>query len=664
MRVSQTILAILSLASLLLSCTRDKEEGAATLRFDLAQVAKSTKMKSSSSSKISSNKLELLNSETPNWNTSLNPTSSDQINCYAVFVGGPEASMSINSCSDSTGVEKFRFGSSLLLVPPTAGTVSLEVPSGSGRTISLVGFRTNAGACVTTTPNGAEPDFANISEPYILSEQTLNLAPGDQNINMIAIVDESKKIADCDFFEDGDENTESGPQWLQASAIQTVDSTSNVNTSIAKNLEWSSVASASGQTSLIQNLANPDQLIVSSAGDYFLSVSLPLLSAGGTARQMVVMEALKNGAVIPGMTSMTYIRNSSGHNSSSLQMSGLITGLSAGDTITVRTKGILDLGNDVDIDGSANVFIEQVGEDRVVFSGTATTVTAGANINSASPDSLEWTSDRKDSGYVHDNASSPENITVNSAGNYFVNINIPYIDLAPATLRIALTAKVLRNGSVIAGGIMDQGYLRGSTGNDRASLHWSGVVKTLSPSDVISVSIENPATGTNAINVLTGHKATISIEQLPSTDSLISLRSNSLTSGTNWNPASSVDLLWTAQQSISSGTFSHSTSTNSESITILESGNYLLSFSDSLTSGIARANTSVQISLNGSPISGAKVSSHHIRSTGGHTSSSGTISLLLPNVNSGDVLSVGTVQAAAAGTVDDLNDAKIFLIKK
>jgi len=128
------------------------------------------------------------------WNSSLNPANLSAIDCYIVLVGGPEAPMKRNSCAviDSAN-------SSVLYVGrwaggiPNGGVVSIEVPSGPQREITVVGFKSQNGACRDFRTNMAK---SNLSEPFILGKTVTDLSPGTVNVSITASLG-AQKIIDC-----------------------------------------------------------------------------------------------------------------------------------------------------------------------------------------------------------------------------------------------------------------------------------------------------------------------------------------------------------------------------------------------------------------------------------------------------------------------------------
>lgn len=136
------------------------------------------------------------------FNASLNPSAVSDINCYGIFVGGPETFLSQNNCTDTTtNTVKMKFGPSRFFIP--AGTeTSIDVPSGPARKIYLVGLKTQGTAC-TPMMQGQNPDFSNMSVPHIVSEQTLDLQPGDVTVSMTRSIDSSKTFDNCNFISGG-----------------------------------------------------------------------------------------------------------------------------------------------------------------------------------------------------------------------------------------------------------------------------------------------------------------------------------------------------------------------------------------------------------------------------------------------------------------------------
>ncbi len=139
---------------------------------------------------------------TNQFNASLNPSAVSDINCYGIFIGGPETFMQQNNCSDATSnAIRMKFGPNRFFIP--AGTeTSIEVPSGPARQIYLVGLKSQGTAC-SLMGASQSPDFSNLSVPHILSEKTLDLQPGDVYVDMTRSIDSSKTFDTCNFISGG-----------------------------------------------------------------------------------------------------------------------------------------------------------------------------------------------------------------------------------------------------------------------------------------------------------------------------------------------------------------------------------------------------------------------------------------------------------------------------
>jgi len=147
-----------------------------------------------------------------------NPNTINDINCFAVMVGAPETILSRTSCevtktttavvsgstvASSTVVGEKRVGIIRGLVP-SGQTIVLDVPSGSGRTFTLVGLKAvTSNACLDFS--NADLNFDLISDPYIVGESApINLESGAEvTVPIIlaasgtAFTNESRKIGEC-----------------------------------------------------------------------------------------------------------------------------------------------------------------------------------------------------------------------------------------------------------------------------------------------------------------------------------------------------------------------------------------------------------------------------------------------------------------------------------
>lgn len=147
-----------------------------------------------------------------------NPSTINDINCFAVMVGAPESIMSRTSCevtktvasnvsgsstTSSTVIGEKRVGIIRGLVP-SGNSITLDVPSGSGRVFTLVGLHAaTTDACLDFT--NSDLNFDVISDPYIVGESApTNLESGAEVTVPIklaasgtAFTANSPKIGEC-----------------------------------------------------------------------------------------------------------------------------------------------------------------------------------------------------------------------------------------------------------------------------------------------------------------------------------------------------------------------------------------------------------------------------------------------------------------------------------
>ncbi|MCB0341489.1 MAG: hypothetical protein KDD59_04525 [Bdellovibrionales bacterium] len=133
--------------------------------------------------------------ETAAWNSFINPTSVDDVNCYAVFVSGP--GLENKQCTRSDGT-LFKVGLFAGLFSAGNTLMINDVPSGPARTLRLVGWHSESGACTPLTdPN---LDKSNFSEPHVLDATVLDLPPGEMSLTMYRSLDANTiRLTDCDF---------------------------------------------------------------------------------------------------------------------------------------------------------------------------------------------------------------------------------------------------------------------------------------------------------------------------------------------------------------------------------------------------------------------------------------------------------------------------------
>lgn len=174
--------AILFLSLLAFSCDRTVKDQRAQIKIKLP---KTQSLKSQQS----------LSAMSGGWGVA-DPTTFNEIVCFAVAVEGPEPEMSNNSCTTSGGTVVMKPGR-FVGAAPAGGDIVIDVPSGNNRIINLIGFAaTDATACVPLLPPST-PNTANLSAPHIIATVTRDLEPGITVVEMFASLTGATKYDDC-----------------------------------------------------------------------------------------------------------------------------------------------------------------------------------------------------------------------------------------------------------------------------------------------------------------------------------------------------------------------------------------------------------------------------------------------------------------------------------
>lgn len=401
---------------------------------------------------------------------------------------------------------------------------------------------------------------------------------------------------------------------------------------------------------------SPTRMTFDEDGDYFISLTFPITSTCTATNNRNAIEAdfRINGVKTDiGVARSTYIRNSSGHCESSLHYSGLLQGISASDYLEIYVARTTTQTTNLLTTTGFTLFAEQIASDETIFYANGTETDASTDLNS-SESAMKWSEIIEDSGFTHSAGSST--VTIDSAGDYFVAVNIP---IGSSTQRANITGRVELDGSLVDGGIFQQGYIRNADSHSDGSIHWAGVVTTTGASQDLQITVQQEAAGGTVTT--DSEKATLYIQELPS-NSVISLEGTQVDDGNNWNTGGNVN--WTTQNIIDTDVYTHSTSTNNDRIYVDEDGDYLVMFNFAGTGSVTRANPKVELAVNGATVTGAEAKSGYIRNSSNHNSSSNNLLVPLLSLSNGDYVTAVMSQEAASGTINDDTPGIITLVKK
>lgn len=451
---------------------------------------------------------------------------------------------------------------------------------------------------------------------------------------------------------------------LTGTTLENLDNNLNQNTLNALSFSQSSYDSDYFSH---ENSQDGHQITIKQDGDYLLALTIPMERTDTiSTRTTLQTEIHINGQKADvGVGRSSYIRLGSYHSESSDHLHVLLENLSTGDIIEVYVKGITnEVGNDHPIiaSGHFSLYLEYMENSENIFSATAEQTTAPNNpedLNQDTAHSLKWTHTRSNSSYEHHNLNNAHQITLKDTGMYMVLVNIP---LYSTSQRANIKGEILLNGIEVTGGQFQQGYIRNADNHRQSSIHWAGLINNTQSDSILTVDVQRQA---NSGTVTTdSEKATLFVQKI-NTTGLFYSSSNSLSSGTDWNPSSPTPLEWNQDFALDPTCYNHDTTTESSEITIKKPGDYLLLYNGGFESvSSLRPNNKITINVNGIPYSGAETKTNYIRNENDHTQSSACLMILLEDLSAQDIITVTTQQEANNPTVTTTCDSILILTKK
>ena len=536
-----------------------------------------------------------------------------------------------------------------LIIPTVTFSSPSDIGNGNEASYSVNGTCSEDGRDVFVSVGGLSPSSNPVCSGGVWSVTGLDatsLAEG--GINLTA---DHKDVAGNNAVQAADTISKILiPDVLHAQATSST-SGANINTSPpGGDLQWTGLTVSPNFFSI--NPVNTDEINILQAGDYRLSLTLPMSSPVLRSNVAAIVK-VNTIAVQGGYSASSYIRNISNHNNSSDHIDIILNDLNMGDIIEVQVQQEAALGT-VSIVTPAQIFMEPI-DSLQTYVATSNALVLGTNLNvNSSAVALEWTSLKTNASYSL-NGSNPEDLTINDDGHYFISLNVP---VSSTSIRSSIVSRITIDGTSVVGSSARQGYIRRDSGHDNASVHWYGLVQ-INAGEVLNVEVLKDASN-GTVNFLTGQSARLSIEKIQTTD-FINLRAQDVVSGTNWNQSSTVE--WDIEDDKNATIFDHSILSSSDTITVLKDGDYFISYSDSLSSNVQRSAVIIDILINGNS-SGLQCATHYIRSSSGHNKSSCSISGYLRSLKSGDTISIGTSVGGLGGNTTSNDDARLTIIRK
>ncbi len=455
-----------------------------------------------------------------------------------------------------------------------------------------------------------------------------------------------------------------GAAWLYAT--NTVDGTTEVNLASPTGLLWHGDRV---DTRYFDGVSQTNRLTVKQPGDYLLAVTLPVLSTHSSDNdracirtEIHVNRSGVDSVVEGGIGESAYMRLRNWHQQSSDHIAVLATNLAVGDSLEVKVQGTAERVASVEM-GPASWYAEYLDEEREFFTATTTRNEVG-NLQSPSQSPLMWDEGVSHPAFTHTSGDSA--IRLNAVGDYLVFINVPLAGDG-STDRQAPKLLVKLDGSTVPGGEGKQGYMRQhDEGNNYASLHWSGLVRTTGANQQLVVQTVRESSAGSTATVQAGKVGSIYIEKVDTTQDVYHARATTLEGGSsNWNPSPDASVEWSTDWIIDTNCFEHSTSTDKHQITMRKDGDYLLVYNDNLKeTSTQRGNPIMTVEVDGTPRPGAQTKCHYIRQTTGHQESSGSLVYLLTDLTNGSVVEVSASQDVEGGGVNNGAIATLLLWRR
>lgn len=268
-----------------------------------------------------------------------------------------------------------------------------------------------------------------------------------------------------------------------------------------RELIWNSVRSDSGITH-----SSGSHEIGLSSGNYLVFVNVPI--QGFNNRVSPGLEIMLDGVLVNnGIAEQGYIRNTGGHNASSLHWSGMVN-VSGNQTLEIGTVLRAATGEvTIPANQPGNIFIHKLPSTDGVFSEAL--IDDFFDFNLPDPTPLPWNDPSNvidTSVYSHSDFES--DITVREDGSYLVVYND---DLENGNARANPIVKINVNGTPVPGAELKSHYIRQTSGHITASGSMVFLLDNLEANDVISITTQREMQGGLVFGLLNNAGAIVTI---------------------------------------------------------------------------------------------------------------------------------------------------------
>ena len=341
--------------------------------------------------------------------------------------------------------------------------------------------------------------------------------------------------------------------------------------------DWDTTVREDSSFSLVTPANTNIQLL---SGHYAVMYGIRFDSTGGTKRSEVQSQLNLNGTDIPIGWSHGYTNRNSGANELFTAGGGIIDVATDNDALIVQS-----FRTDANTASGIGRVSGSAGMSLLKLDDTWDYIRLSRTIAQAGPTSATWVDVQYDSqeeydtgSFTHSTVTNNNNITLDTVGHYLVFANT-YGAISGSSDRTLVRQRLTLGGTEIDGTLTTV-YIRGdSNGNStqEGSVALGTIIETTAASQILNVEV-NRGDGTTPYTINEDDVGTyvnrsgLTIVKLPDTADYIRLNDSG---ADDMNPATLGFLGWNTEDEIDTDSFTHSTVTNDNRITVNAAEDYL-----------------------------------------------------------------------------------------
>jgi hypothetical protein len=275
-----------------------------------------------------------------------------------------------------------------------------------------------------------------------------------------------------------------GENVFSATTTQTTNS-ANLNQTTEYPFSWVETRQDAGFVH--SDALNPEQIIISNPGTYYVSVNIPMTT--NAAQTNVRGRVLLDGVLVPGGHFKQGYSQSAANESdgdSSMHWSGVVVATTTNQVLTLVAQREANVGTvNVTSGFAGSVFIRELPSTEIIaVRGTA--VVGGTNWNPAAAAAIQWSTNiiKDATVFTHSTSSNTHQITIAADGDYYLSYNDA---LSGAVARANSRVAVLKNGTAISGAQTKSHYIRNQSAHIESSASMAILVEDLLIGDVITL---------------------------------------------------------------------------------------------------------------------------------------------------------------------------------